>query len=151
MCTTPYCLFLSVTHCLNSLTHLCKSTGLTIIREREISDEIFGKVHHKILYKSTKIKINIQSSLKWPRLSMDFLSKVLGASTRLCCAHLLSRRRAQFLLWAAAAPPCPITSSRPKRTWAWPRTAHTDSSLRSNEVDSTISASSVLSCPLLPS
>ena len=54
-----YCLFLSVTHCLNSLTHLCESTGLTIIREREISDEIFGKVYHKILNKSTKIQINI--------------------------------------------------------------------------------------------
>ena len=89
--------------------------------------------------------------MKWPHLSMDFPSKVLGASARLCCAHLLSRRRALFILWAAGAPPGPITSSRPRRTWAWPWTAHTDNVLRRNEVDSAFSASSVLSCPLLPS
>ena len=40
-------------------TFISVSTGLTIIREREISDEIFGKDHHKILDKSTKIQINI--------------------------------------------------------------------------------------------
>ena len=89
--------------------------------------------------------------MKWPHLSMDFPSKVLGASARLCCAHLLSRRRALFLLWAAGAPPGLITSSRLRRTWAWPRTALTENVLRRNEVDSAFSASSVLSCPCLPS
>ena len=57
-----YCLFLSVTHCLNSLTHLCKSTGLTIKREREISDEIFGKVHYFTRARKSKLTFSPASN-----------------------------------------------------------------------------------------
>ena len=81
---------------------------------------------------------------------IDLPCKVLRASALLCWAHLLSRWRALFLLRAAAAAPGPRTSNLPKRSFAWLHTAHTDKDFRSKEIVKAISASSVLTWPLLP-
>ena len=91
-----------------------------------------------------------RSILKWPLLRIDLPGRILSASALLWFAQLLSSRRALFLLTAAVPPPGPITSSLPKRSLAWPRTAHTDKFFRRKEVVKAISASSVLTWPLLP-
>ena len=91
-----------------------------------------------------------QSILKCPLLKRAFPCRMLRWSALLCWAHSLSRRRALFRLWAAAAAPGPITSSRPNRACACPRTAQMDKDFLRKEVDNAISASVVLSWPLLP-
>ena len=55
-----------------------------------------------------------------------------------------------FLLRAAVAAPGPMTSNLPKSSLEWLRTPQTDKDLRRKEVVKAISASSVLTWPLLP-